>query len=309
MLLYSAWDDQAKNYRLLQRIKGLTTAVPVAPSARLFQADVGPTTSGHAYYVYSRCAAAAGSCDLYAFNPKTGTELRSKASDGKHDDLLPTYWKGRLAFVREHGTRDKPKQIVYNRPNAHTSRSERLPGLPSKRCNQGKCIDPRGRFEALELYGDRLAQTARSDDSTESSGEKPVVFRDTGIELRLVDRGLERSRRLARSGQGEGGPDFSGVAFDRGRLYAGFTCTFCANLKAGIYRYAYAHNKWAFAKESRLVRTYDLAVDNGTFYRERDNKIPGVASECRGPDPAKGSLPICKIDQSTDPGFKPIPAP
>lgn len=307
VVLYSAYDGQAKNYRLIQRINGLDTPVPVAPSARSFQADVGPTTSGHAYYVYSRCTAAAGSCDLYTFNPKTGVELRSKASDGSHDDLLPTYWKGRLAFIREYGTKKRPKQIVYNRPNGNTSRSERLPGLPSKRCAKGKCIDPRGSFKALELYGDRLAQTARSDDYTLSGGPNPIPFRNTGVELRLVDRGLERSKRLARSGQGEGGQDFSGIAFDRGRLYAGFTCNSCANLKAGIYRYAYADNKWSFAAESSNVYTYGLAVDNGKFYRERDNKTQD-ASPCDSLGTAD-NLPVCQTDEDTSPTFTSIPAP
>lgn len=111
----------------MQRADGVSTPVPVAGSPREFQADVGPTTSGHAFYVYSRCENVAGSCDLSVYNPKTGVEQRSKASDPKHDDILPTYGKGRLAFVREYGAKDKPEQIVYNRPNGSTSRSERLP--------------------------------------------------------------------------------------------------------------------------------------------------------------------------------------
>ncbi len=313
VLLYSAWDEPAQNYRLMQQVDGLITPVPVAPSALPFQADVGPTTSGHAYYVYSRCETGAGGCDLYAFNPKTGVELRSKASDPEHNDLLPTYWKGRLAFVRDYGTRSTRKQIVYNRPNGDTSRSERLPGLPSKRCARGECIDPHGQFEALELDGNRLAQTVQSDDILVSSpnakpgsGLKSEVYSTTGVELRLVDRGLRRSRRLARSGQGEGAQDFSGVAFDRGSLFAGFTCVSCARLKAGIYRYAYADEKWAFAAESSNVKTYGLAVDGGTFFRERDTEIPGTITQCNAPDPA---VQNCRIDQSTDPGFESIPAP
>lgn len=311
VLVYSAWDDQAKVYRLMQRVGGLSTAVPVSPSPRPFQADVGPTTSGHAFYVYSRCEDAADSCDLYVFNPKTGVEQRSQASDGQHDDLLPTYWKGRLAFVRDYGTRDRPRQIVYNRPNGTTSRSERLPGLPSKRCDKGQCVDPHGGFEALELYGDKLVQVARSDDAETSAtsfkDKTPKAFPRTGIELRLVDRGLRRSRRLARSGQGEGAQDFSGVAFDRGRLYAGFTCLAgsCGRLKAGIYRYAYADDRWALAKES--AQSYGLAVDNGVIYRERDNSGPGVTSSCF--DPVSYREPVCKTVRTTDPGFKPIPAP
>ena len=294
VLLYSAWDEQANEYKLMQRADGVSTPVPVAGSPREFQADVGPTASGHAFYVYSRCETAPGSCDLYVFNPKTGVEQRSKASDEKHDDLLPTYWKGRLAFVRDYGTREKPKQIVYNRPNGTTSRSERLPGLPSQRCDKGQCIDPGGRFEAIELYGDRLAQTATSDEveTFPVKGKKPEVYRSTGVELRLVDRDLKRSRRLAQSGQGEGGQDFSGLAFDRGRLFAGFTCVSCARLKAGIYRYAYADQQWAFATESSNVRTYDLSVGDGTFSRERDNEVPGVISGCdAGGDNGEGAPP------------------
>lgn len=84
----------------------------------------------------------------------------------------------------------------------------------------------------------------------------------------------------------------------------------CARLKAGIYRYAYAEETRAFATESPNVRTYDQAVDDGTFSRERDNEVPGVITRCyAGGDHGEGAPPDCRIDQSTDPGFKPIPAP
>ncbi len=310
VLLYSAYDAQAGNFRLMALKDGRTTALPVAPSARSFQADVGPTASGHAFYVYSRCGAEPGSCDLYAFNPATGAEQRSKASDPKHDDLHPTYWKGTLAFVREYGSAKEPHQVVYQRPTADTARSERLPGIPRQRCAQGSCIDPAGRFDGLELYGRRLAQTTVS--------LAPVVLRSPGrpdevsasaqVALRLVDVETRRSLQLARSGRGEGGQTFTGVAFAAGRLYTSYTCLGdpggCTNLRAGLYRYAYGAKRWAFSPEEPA--TYALAVDGTSLAVLRD----GGGLECDQEGFGPSDAPRCAlVRRDPAPTFAAIPAP
>ncbi len=281
LVVYSAWDAALGQYRLLQLIDGVPSAVPVAPSPRPFQADVGPTASGHPYFVYVRCTAEAGSCDLYTFNPATQKELMSRASDPRHDEQHPTYWRGRLAFVREFGDERKPKQIVYQRPSSRTSRSIRLPGLPARRCAKGSCIDPEGRFDALELYGERLAQTAASVEISVSTvpGRPPEIFRSRQTELRLVDVQSGRSEQLAAVGRGEGGQSWVGVAFDAGRLYAAFTCLGdsggCTSVRAGLYRYRYTTEEWALSPRGSTP-TYALAVAQGVTYELRDG--PGL--EC-----------------------------
>lgn len=310
VVLYSAYDTAAGDYRLMALEDGRATAVPVAPSARPFAADVGPTTSGHGFYVYSRCAAAAGSCDLYAYNPATGVEQRSKASDPAHDDLRPTYWKGALVFMREYGTAAKPHQIVYERSTARTRHSVRLPGMPRRRCDKGHCIDPAGRFDALELYGPHLAQTAvsRLPQVFLSAGRPAEVSTSAQVELRLVDVATRRSLQLAHSGRGEGGQSFTGVAFSAGRLYASFACLGdpggCTNPEAGLYRYAYAAGRWALSPEGRA--TYAVGVDGATFYELRDGGGLECDQEGFGPP---GASRCALVGRDPAPAFASIPAP
>ncbi|MBA2348507.1 MAG: hypothetical protein H0V81_09450 [Solirubrobacterales bacterium] len=324
VVLYSAYDADAGNYRLMAFEDGRANALPVAASARPFQADVGPTRSRHAFYVYSRCGEAAGSCDLYAFNPATGREQRSKASDPKHDDLHPTYWKGSLAFVREYGTTKEPRQVVYQRSTADTRRSERLPGVPERRCDKGVCISPRADFTALELHGhSRLAQLVNSVEPSvyKVEGQPAETFRSAGTELRLLDRDLTRSRRLIRSSTGIGGQRLTGVAFGQGALFVSFSCLGdpggCTRLKAGVYRYVYSANEkasfvWGLAADAEPI--YALAADRRKLYELRDGGAPvdGVNAglECDQESFGPPGAPRCAIVQRDPaPTFVPIPAP
>lgn len=310
-VLYSAYDASTGSYRLMRLVDGRANALPVAPSARDFQADVGPTDKGDPFYVYVRCGEDPDSCDLFAYNPRTGIEQRSKASDPSHSESLPTYWRGRLAFVRDYGTAAAPKQIVYQRPNPNTRRSQRLPGLPDRRCEDGECIDPAGRFTALELFGDKLAQTATSDEFEvyRPSSGRPEILRSAGVELRLVDRGLRRSRRLFRSGRGEGGQSLTGLGFATKYLYASFTCLGdpdgCGGGRAaGLYRFDYSDGSFAFSPENRA--TYGLAVYRTSTYELTD--APG--GECDQVAFGPADAPRCALVRRTPaPTFKAIPAP
>lgn len=315
VVLFSAWDDAAKQYRLRQLSGGQLADVPVPPSPEPFQADVGPTPSGHAYYVYVRCTSQAGSCDLYTFNPKTGVELRSAASDANHSDVHPTYWKGRLAFVREYGSDAKPKQIVYQRPNGNTSRSLRLPGLPSRRCVEDRCLDPQGDFTGLELYGEHLAQSARSVQPVNSAiaGSPPQVSPINQVELRLVDVDSGRSQQLATAGTGEGGQSWTGLVFDGGRLYTSFAClgdpSGCNSVKAGLYRYAYADGRWGLDASTQTI--YGLGVDTGHFFELHDADSPSSsAGQCNQGSAGPAGEARCHLDRlEPAPSFTPIDHP
>lgn len=310
-VLYSAYDASIGGYRLMRLAGGQASALPVAPSTRDFQADVGPTAKGDPFYVYVRCGEEEGSCDLFAYNPRTGIEQRSKASDPSHSESLPTYWRGRLAFVREYATAGAPKQVVYQRPNPDTRRSQRLPGLPEKRCDDGECADPAGHFTGLELFGDKLAQTATSDEIEvyRPSRGRPEILRSTGVELRLVDRGLRRSRRLFRSGRGEGGQSLTGLGFATRYLYASFTCLGdpdgCGGRRAaGIYRFDYSGGGFAFSPENG--DTYGLAVYRTSTYELTD--APGA--ECDQVAFGPADAPRCAlVRRAPAPSFTAIPAP
>lgn len=292
LVVFSAYDAQSNGYRLMQIRAGAVSAVPVAPSPTPFDADVGPTSSGHAYLVYQRCADAGANgqrgCDIYTFNPATGRELRSRASDPNSDDLHPTYWKGRLVFARDYGPK-VGRQIVYQRPNGSTSRSLRVPGLPARRCLKGRCLKVSGLFTDLELYGSHLAEAASSNRpaSYQAGAEEDLA------ELRLVDVTTGRSQQLSDRGQGESGQTWIGTSFDRGRLYAYFTCqgdtSGCKPSNAGAYRYRYATGDWALSGSDQPLGGF--AVADGDTYEEAVND----AQECGAVDAKPGRETPCQI--------------
>lgn len=287
IVLHSAYDKATKRYSLMQISNygdGTTsTRVPIASSPTPFDADVGPTSSGHPFYVYERCEKSnEASCDIYAFNPKTGREQRSKASDPKHAEHHATYWKGRLAFVRDYGTANDPRQIVYQRPDPSSRHSTRLPGLPARRCSRAGCSKVTGTIDALELQGSHLAQTAFSTREIPLGGGDS--YESSTAELRLVDADTGRSKQLSGRGSGEAGQNWSAVSFDRGRLYAYFACfgdsSGCSTKNAGAYRYDYVKDRWALAGST--ARLEGFAVDGDTY--ELATNIAGGCGPVDGPD-------------------------
>ncbi|HEY7622309.1 MAG TPA: hypothetical protein VH834_21240 [Solirubrobacteraceae bacterium] len=124
-----------------------------------------PTASGRADVVYSRCQSRSGAvptgCDVYAYNPRTHRENRYRFSTASHSEVHPTYWDGRVAFVRYYGSSADPHPVVHTRRASSSRPSQRLPGLPRRRCiEHAGCGRVTGTVDALELYGDHLAQTA-----------------------------------------------------------------------------------------------------------------------------------------------------
>jgi hypothetical protein len=149
-------------YGLVQRIgSGPVTALPVAPRGVPFDVDLGPTSSGGVYAVYSRCATeprwdegvpsyeTGKGCDVYRLDLATGSEVRFtkvNATDGS--EYWPTYWKGSIGFARAYDS--KPTQpYVYVKDVASSKPSLRMPG-GGRGIGQSTPLD-------LELYGSRLA--------------------------------------------------------------------------------------------------------------------------------------------------------
>jgi hypothetical protein len=135
--------DGKNGYQLVQRIgDGPVTVLPIASRGVPFDVDLGPTSSGGVYAVYSRCHIEPqwdGSqgmpqyqlgkgCDVYKLDLATNTETRYtkvNASDGS--EYWPSYWKGVVAFARAYDS--KPGEpYLYAKTIASSARSQRLPG-------------------------------------------------------------------------------------------------------------------------------------------------------------------------------------
>ena len=100
--VWSSYDPASATYRLVRSQNGGAPApLPVAPSPRPFDPDLGTNRSGSPYAVYTRCANGHTGCDLYRLGLNTGREERlTSLSSGRWDERDPTIFAGRIAFVR-----------------------------------------------------------------------------------------------------------------------------------------------------------------------------------------------------------------
>jgi hypothetical protein len=118
-IVFSRFDAATQQWQLAVRRAGAqaTEVLPVAPSIRPFQADIGPDSAGRPSVVYQRCAPVTGpptGCDLfiYSLDAATGERSIDNASDPEHNDLGPTVWRGRIAWTRDHGRGSEPNPVV-----------------------------------------------------------------------------------------------------------------------------------------------------------------------------------------------------
>ena len=95
---WSSYDAASKTYKLVTWQNGQKVALPVAPSPRAFDVDLGTNRNGSPYAVYTRDG------DIYRFGLKTGREEKvTKLSAPDAAESQPTIWSGRIAFVRREG--------------------------------------------------------------------------------------------------------------------------------------------------------------------------------------------------------------
>jgi hypothetical protein len=294
LVAFSSYDPAIHAYRLMISRRGTVAAANVAPSPAPFDVDVGPTPSGRAYLVYSRCADRSApvpqGCDIYAYDPDSGRENRYDHSSPSESDVHPTYWRGRIGFVRYYGSGDDPRPVVYTRAATASGPSRRLPGLPSRRClERAGCGAVTGTVDELELYGDHLAETVHT--------VTHAGFDRRQTEVRLVNVGTERSQQIAARGVGESGQRFIGPAFAAGRLYTYFTCSGdpggCLHGIGGYYRYRYSTGDWAKAAAATPLAgfavsgrgTFVQPVDDGSGCARNDGSSTGCAIVRRVPAP------------------------
>jgi hypothetical protein len=209
-------------YRLTIRRAGAIATLPVAPSRRPFDVDVGPDRAGRPLLVYARCgrdrvdasgaAARRRGCNIVAYSLVGGSGERPvrAVNTAAADEFAPSIWRGRIAFARR-VRRSRETSIFTRRLDLPRSeRSQRLPGARS--------------VIELDLQGSRLGE---------------IVGRTGAAEVRLVGVSDHRVRRLQRTGLGEGGQSMVGIGFAGGHLAWGLNCLVsCGDrLLAGLYRY------------------------------------------------------------------------
>jgi hypothetical protein len=165
-VVFSRHDVRTDRYRLMMRAAdGVLTAFRIPSRAVAFDVDVGPDERGRDVAVYSRCATEPASgppggglfyyrtglrCRLYQLSLATGRERRLRTrTERSGSDILPTMWRGRLAWEHVDGNRvtlmlrdgKRTRRVSLGTPSA-----DRLGG-----------VRPAPGVRALDLRGDRLA--------------------------------------------------------------------------------------------------------------------------------------------------------
>jgi hypothetical protein len=305
-IVFSQFDPTAKRYFLTVRRAGAAAPerLPVASSARSFDADIGPDSTGRPELVYQRCAEDAGAprgCDLfvYALDGSTGERPVRNANDPDHNDTNATIWRGRIAWARDYGSGSEPNPIVYTKTLTapRSQPSKRLPGVPQRRTGD---VDPRvsgpttGRtVQDLDLWGENLALTV-----SYGCGGCSGIGQS---ELRLDDLGDGSARQVAFQVVGLSGQTLVGPSFFDGRLGWYKAClgdpSGCRQGQGGPFRYALTARTYQRAPATARV---DGFTDTGALLYE----VLGCNEETS--DPANAN---CRIDTVAPPAYTATRAP
>ncbi len=245
-LLFSRWDGA--RYHLATAHDGTVRDLPVPTQRTPYDADAGPDSRGRPSGVVSLCR---GSCDLYVIGFDAGDKLRPvrNANTRGHDEIAPTVWRGRLAFGRRY-SRDKviPYTKRLNALRAHPS--DRLAGLPERRCGVGRPPSCR-RIEdvglpAMDLWGRWVAQ------SWTYQPLNLAGFRDN--EIRLTNLRRSDTRQLATMGTGIAGQTYLGPSIAEGHVAFFRACQVggggCPTRNSGAIRYRISSRDYQLAGAS-----------------------------------------------------------
>ncbi len=284
----------------------------VAPSPVPFQADIGTDSNGRPQLIYQRCAGTAGAfsgCDLFVFSlaAATGERPVRNANDQSRNDVIPTLWRGRIAWTREYGSGKDANPIVYTKllTAPRSQPSTRMPGVPGRRCAQDVgVVEPScgpttsRRVEALELWGDNLGLIVRY-----VFGGLPGISQ---TEVR-VDRVSDRSaREIDFLASGLNGQSFAGPSFFSGRV-AWYRA--CAVPEAGCRTFAgpWRHRLSTGTYERGTpgpIRVSGFADTGTRLYEAIDCADPSI-TELKPPP----TLPACTIASIAPPAYSPAARP
>jgi hypothetical protein len=290
-IVFSQLDRTTNQWFLTVRRAGAAAPerLPVAPSGRRFDADIGPDSAGRPELIYSRCSNPPGvptGCDLFVFSldGATGERPVRNANDPGHNDQNPTLWRGRIAWSRDYGAPDNPNQIVYTKALTapRSQPSKRLPGVPQRRTGEVDRITAptTGRtVQDLELWGENLALTV-------SYGCRGCAGIDSS-ELRLDDLGDGSARQVAFQVVGLSGQTLVGPSFFAGRLGWYRAClgdpSGCNGGVGGPWRYALTSR--TYQRGAAGPARVDGFADTGTLLYETrgcaDESTADVNASCR----------------------------
>jgi hypothetical protein len=305
-IVFSHLDRTTNQWFLTVRRAGAAAPerLPIAPSGRPFDADIGPDAAGRPELVYSRCSSPPGvpsGCDLfvYSLDGATGERPVRNANDPDHNDANPTLWRGRIAWARDYGTPDEPNPIVYTKaltaPRSQPSR--RLPGVPQRRTGDVERVSgpTSGRtVQDLELWGENLALTV-------SYGCRGCAGIDQS-ELRLDDLGDGSARQVAFQVVGLSGQTLVGPSFFNGRLGWYRAClgdpSGCVGGRGGPFRYSLRSR--TYQRGTPGPARVDGFADTGTLLYE----TVGCSEETTADVNAS-----CRIETLPPPAYSPTRAP
>ncbi|HKE80996.1 MAG TPA: hypothetical protein VKB54_16885 [Solirubrobacteraceae bacterium] len=213
-LVWSAPDAKG-GYQLMQRIgDGPVQALPVTARKVPFDVDLGPTSGGTVYAVYSRCKTepdwngqqmpayeTGKGCDVYKLDLGSMTETRySKVNASDGSEYWPSYWKGQVAFVRAYDD-DPGKPYIYVKTISSSSPSQRQPG-GSRGSRSSTALQ-------VELYGSRLGFAWRY----QADRDAPAY------DLRVDTTGGDHIRLDSTPGGGLSSTVLGWPSFENGRIY------------------------------------------------------------------------------------------
>jgi hypothetical protein len=287
-------------YRLaIRRAGGQAELLPVAPSDRPFNADIGRGGAGP-QLVYERCDE---TCDLFTYTlgagGPSGERAIRNANDPEHDDVRPTIWRGRIAWARIYGEQRDRKVVVYTKLlTAPRSRpSTRLPGVPERRCGDVDrvCGPTTGRsVTALELWGDNLAQVV----DYACRGCSGIAQ----TELRLVRVPTRQASQIAFQVTGLSGQSLVGPSFANGWLGWYLAClgdpAACEGDRGGPYRYSLSRRSYARSADG------PPRVDGFADTMTRLYEVTGCSEETSGDFNAR-----CRIEELAAPRYERTRAP
>jgi hypothetical protein len=206
-VVFSSYDPATRRFRLAVRhADGGVKVLPIPSRGVAFDVDVGPDGRGREVAVYSRCTRepalgspggglayyrTGGRCRLYELPLTGGGERRLRTpTERSGSDVLPSIWRGRLAWVHVGGgsltLRLRESGRMRRLPTGTTS-ADRLSDLPAPG------------VRGLDLRGDRLALVWSYYDPHEGCGVDAPFGRVPVDEVWSYRLGVSR-RRVARAG-------------------------------------------------------------------------------------------------------------
>lgn len=290
------WSQPASNgqYQLVSRTgSGPVTPLPIATRGVPFDVDLGPTSSGGLYALYSRCTTepqwdqvgmpdyqTGKGCAIYKFDFGSNQEVRySKVNASNASQYWPTYWKGKVGFARTYASNPN-KGYVYTKTISSSTPSAQMP--------IGALGDTSAYATQLELYGSRLA-----------FGWTYTTEQFMNWQLRLDTIGSKGSTVLDQTKGGQSNVGLGWPAFG----YGGITwLRYCIGDPGScpgavrIQRSTYSGSGDQIASTGEFTQAYDFDSSGSVTYLEND-----VLSlyQCQT-DPA--TTPACTIT-ATQPQF------